>query len=578
MLSDFHFLRPWCLLGLCILFFLPYISSQITQKDSPWYKIADSFLLKSQLFGTNTTQKRSILKLLILFCWTLTVIGISGPSWDKKEFDIVSTKANFIIISEMSPNMLADDIKPSRLMRMQYKLYDLLDKTKDNNVAMIVYDNFPYIISPFTSDNEIIRNFVKVFDVNMMPALGANLNNALQKGLDIAKNYKNSNFIVFIAGNNYDPANALSLAKKIKDNGNTLSVIAIGNEFPIPINDGNGGFVKNETGKTVTTKLDYDFLKTLATTGGGSFSNITPDDSDINGIISLADEETKKQTSTTKVEQWRDMGVYIPIIIAPFALLLFKRSFLLTILILQFLNSSAHAFSWDDLWLNSNQQGQKLLSSNPEIAADKFKDKSYKAAAQYKSKQYEKAVKNFTEQNQMYNAGTTLAHMGKIDEAVKIYEELLKTEPDHKDAKFNLEYLKKLQQPNKQSQKQSQGQNKQKNTDNQQEQKQNQNQSQGQAQKSPDSWQRNDNQNNQSQQQNQMQDDNASKSDPQQGWDVKEDTDTDQQNKNKTGSKSGKAKQGKNAKKKQWLDDIESDPYGLLKEKLRLIYETEYNK
>ena len=47
-----------------------------------------------------------------------------------------------------------------------------------------------------------------------------------------------------------------------------------------------------------------------------------------------------------------------------------------------------------------------------------------------------------------YNYANSLAKSGNLDEAIKTYEEVLKQEPEHKDAKYNLEYLKKHQQQN----------------------------------------------------------------------------------------------------------------------------------
>ena len=45
----------------------------------------------------------------------------------------------------------------------------------------------------------------------------------------------------------------------------------------------------------------------------------------------------------------------------------------------------------------------------------------------------------------LYNQGNALAKSGKIADAIKRYEEVLRLSPDHEDAKFNLEYLKKQQ-------------------------------------------------------------------------------------------------------------------------------------
>ena len=67
----------------------------------------------------------------------------------------------------------------------------------------------------------------------------------------------------------------------------------------------------------------------------------------------------------------------------------------------------------------------------------------------YRQKKYQEALKKYQEINskklsfkKLHNIGNTYAHLEKIDEAIKSYEEALKIEDDE-DTKFNLELLKK---------------------------------------------------------------------------------------------------------------------------------------
>ena len=73
---------------------------------------------------------------------------------------------------------------------------------------------------------------------------------------------------------------------------------------------------------------------------------------------------------------------------------------------------------------------------------------------------YDKALEEYSKgqgETALYNQGNALAKSGKIEEAIAKYEEVLEQNPNHEDAKFNLEYLKQQQQQNQQ---QNQKQNK----------------------------------------------------------------------------------------------------------------------
>ncbi len=80
------------------------------------------------------------------------------------------------------------------------------------------------------------------------------------------------------------------------------------------------------------------------------------------------------------------------------------------------------------------------------------------ADSYYKAKEYEKAFRLYSqikdkdlEFKKLHNMGNTLAHLGKIDEAIRVYEKALKIKED-KDTRFNLELLKKMKKNQKKKQ------------------------------------------------------------------------------------------------------------------------------
>ena len=80
-----------------------------------------------------------------------------------------------------------------------------------------------------------------------------------------------------------------------------------------------------------------------------------------------------------------------------------------------------------------------------------YKQKKYKEAADIFAQISDPALK----QKSLYNMGNALANMGKIDDAIHAYEAALKLGED-KDARYNLELLKKQKQQQKKQQKKNQ--------------------------------------------------------------------------------------------------------------------------
>ena len=136
------------------------------------------------------------------------------------------------------------------------------------------------------------------------------------------------------------------------------------------------------------------------------------------------------------------------------------------------LTQQAMAFTWDDLWLRPDQQGEDALEQgNPEQAASLFKSTQWQGAAFYRAGKYQEAVEALSQTDtplSYYDKGNALAKMGKFQEAIAAYDEALRLEPNHEDAQFNRDLLQKLLQENKQDSEQNQQQQQQSSKDQQQ--------------------------------------------------------------------------------------------------------------
>ena len=106
-----------------------------------------------------------------------------------------------------------------------------------------------------------------------------------------------------------------------------------------------------------------------------------------------------------------------------------------------FVSPVAAAFSWDDLWRRPDQQAHRLYEEGQmDGAARTFTDDRWRAAAWHKAKAYDRALRALADDGSvpaLYNKGNALAHLGRLPEALSAYDEALRIEPEHADARFN---------------------------------------------------------------------------------------------------------------------------------------------
>ena len=134
---------------------------------------------------------------------------------------------------------------------------------------------------------------------------------------------------------------------------------------------------------------------------------------------------------------------------APLALM--RRYLLGTALTLLVFAMPPGAYAADGWFTTSDQQGMRAFSdSDYARAAELFDDPKWRAAALYRQGRFIESAEVLRGLNAItarYNRATALALAGSIETAIRLYEELLLDQPDHADARHNLEVLKQLLDP-----------------------------------------------------------------------------------------------------------------------------------
>lgn len=492
--ANFHFLRPWWLLALVLPVFFYWKYFRGMKSLSSWEKVCDKKLLDFLLIKGSSAQ-RKLVGFLSMLGFVTAITALAGPSWQKTAVPAMAPENPVMILLNLSSDMQAKDLQPSRLDRAKFKIRDLLAGLQSPQAGLIVYTNEPYLITPITDDTELIQNLLPAVQYDIMPENGDRLDRAIELAADKLKGagYFNGNIIIFApeAGQQLDKA--LPAARAAKDAGYKVSAVGV-------------------------NKKTDEKLKLVTQYGGGLFVPLSGNDNDVLRLDKFVNDDISElKQSENKQSTWLDYGYYLTIIPLLCCLYFFRRG-IVAVVVLLALSGNAHA----GMWLNNNQEGLKAYQNGDyQQAAEKFEAFDWKGSAFYKLGDYDKALQNFTrgsDETALYNQGNALAKGGKIEEAIKKYEEVLKINPEHEDAKFNLEYLKKQQN--------------QQNQNNQQNNQDNQDNKQDQQQSSSDSNNQQDENDEQNRDNNNGEDENNNRNDAQDNADNSQNNEDERQNQN----------------------------------------------
>ncbi|MCN4143818.1 MAG: VWA domain-containing protein [Thiohalomonas sp.] len=480
-MSDaFHFIRPEWFIALPFIALLLILMAKRSKKNnSGWEAVCDPELLAFQLAQQSADNKKPGAKSFQLLHWTIpflfliATIALAGPSWEKKEQPVFQQGNALIIILDLSFSMNAKDIKPSRLERAKLKLIDILKQKKEGQTALIAFAGDAHTVSPLTIDNKTIMSLLPALDSAIMPLSGTHLIDALSTAKELFKNAGFAQGDILLITDGIDPSQQNKLEKNIKTlrkQGYHFSIIGVGSQTGSPIPLQKGGFLKDQSGQIVLSKLSPEPLKTLVKLGNGNYHKLSLDDSDFKAIIKhnlRIDKQAIEQND--HLEQWVDSGAYLTLVLIPFALLSFRKG-LLSIMLIVFLApylimETAYADEasnkqwigqfnqklsnvWDKVWSTADQKGQKAFDSkNYQQAAQSFSNKNWKASAQYRAGEFEQALEQYSQSDDaksLYNKGNTLANMEKFQDAADAYEQAIKKQPEFDSASKNLDYIKEI--------------------------------------------------------------------------------------------------------------------------------------
>ncbi|WP_192843803.1 VWA domain-containing protein [Aureimonas sp. D3] len=435
-----------------------------------WGQYVDAHLLRHLAMGGESARASRVLPSVAAAMLVVLVTALAGPTWRKAEVPSFTGGEPVVTVLSLAQSMNANDLSPSRLRSAVHKLSDILTRTEGDERALVIYSDVPFVAAPLTSDQKVISQMLPELSTKLMPVLGDRPDLAISEAVSVLKGADAARGkIVLLVDNAGDAAATEKAASEARKAGYTVSVLGVGTEKGATLQTAGGQAITDRSGKTVTTSLDAESLSAVARDGGGVYSSVTANSTDLDRILPKTDSvETAGKAEDVKADSWVDMGYWLlilPVLLLPLA---FRRGLVFSIGLIAGLNvlpglatRPAHAGTWQDLWATSDQQGKQAFASGDyKAATGKFETPSWRASAAYRAGDYAAAAQEFSANP--YNRGNALAKSGQLKEALGAYDEALAANPQDGDAKSNRELVQKLlDDQKKQEQEQEQEKNKQ---------------------------------------------------------------------------------------------------------------------
>lgn len=480
--------------------------------------------LQSQLAGRVSPLKRNLRMASLLLAIACVILGLAKPRLGYRELEIKSKGRDVIIAIDTSRSMLSTDTAPTRLGRAKLIAQDLLSLLKGDRVGLIAFAGNAFLQAPLTLDKGAVLNSLEDLDTNTIPKGGTDIASAIRMAMGaFGKGEGSSRALVLMTDGEDLEASGVVAAKEAAAAGIRVFTIGFGSPagslIPVVSETGQHDFVRDQSGRPVTSKLDATRLTEVAKETGGFYQPYGQDAAKIiyeKGIVPLEEQESGTLSSRKPIERYAwPVGAAL-LLLSLWSLLgegkggLRNGVVVLALLMLV----SPRSLQAAPAGINAYQKGdyetalkdfEKKLQSGANAAEIKFDA----GAAAYKSGDFKKAAGYFSEamtsgkkkikEAATYNLANALVRTGeaaqeseaKLSEwknALQHYETVLKASPSNAQAKENRDIVLKLieDQKKKQDQKKDKNEkdkNKDKDKNDKDQQKSDQSQGGGEGQK-----------------------------------------------------------------------------------------------
>ena len=246
-------------------------------------RFAEPELLK-RLTPEGSRGRRVIKAVFCLLALGCMLLALAGPRWGSHYQEVTQKGVDIVIALDVSPSMLVEDVKPDRLERAKREITDFLKVVQGDRVSLVAFSGAAYTQCPLTLDYGALMMFLNILHPDHIPIPGTDLGAAIQGAMAAFDPKSETDKVILLITDGEDnEKRGLEAAVDAAGKGIKIFVFGMGDPAggPIPASGGRGGFIKDDKGELVLSKLNEAGLQEMAAVTGGEYVRSMAGDLDL---------------------------------------------------------------------------------------------------------------------------------------------------------------------------------------------------------------------------------------------------------------------------------------------------------
>lgn len=222
------------------------------------------------------SPRRQLTKfLLTLAAMVCLVFMLARPQYGTANVSEEKRGIEAVFVVDVSNSMLAADVQPDRLSRAKLLVSTIIDRMKNDKVALAVFAGEAYPQLPITNDYASAKLFLDNLTTGMVTLQGTNIASAIDLGRSSFTTRKDVGkaLIIITDGEDHEEG-AIEKAKEAAKEGVKVYMLGVGSKEGAKIPQEGGKFLTDQNGEVVTSALNEQMCRDIAAAGGGKYFHV----------------------------------------------------------------------------------------------------------------------------------------------------------------------------------------------------------------------------------------------------------------------------------------------------------------
>lgn len=217
-----------------------------------------------------STSKHILKFTLWSLAYVFVILGLANPQIGSKMEKVKRSGIDVMIALDVSKSMLAEDIKPNRLLRAKNFINTFIEQLNNDRLGIIIFAGHAYLQMPLTVDYSAAKLFLNTVNTDLVPTQGTAIAEAaeLSRQSFVKGDTKHKALIIITDGEDNEGGAEEAIEAAAKEGVKTF-IVGLGTEKGAPIPDARGDYKRDSDGNIVLSKANFEMMKSLASKGNG---------------------------------------------------------------------------------------------------------------------------------------------------------------------------------------------------------------------------------------------------------------------------------------------------------------------